>query len=99
MLLAEVLRKLCLRLQCANFSQTRFEGSTAQLLDGGFIHARLKIIADLLLGGTAGAARVGRLLQNAPKELLVLVGEFGVHAPARLVGRDGVVLHPTAADV
>src|SRR5438034_3634505 len=36
-------------------------------------------------------------VENPPEETLVLAGHLAVHAPARLVGRDGVVLHPSAA--
>src|SRR5271170_3461350 len=67
----------------------------AERVDGRCIHARSEVVTHLLLhGGAVLRLRVG--LQDSPEKLLVLVGEFGVNAPAGLVGRDWVVLLPAA---
>jgi hypothetical protein len=35
-------------------------------------------------------------LEKTPKELLILIRKLGVHIPAGLIGRNGILLHPAA---
>ncbi len=71
-------------------------GLDAGFVDGGGVHAGGEVVADLLLDGVAVFSG-GCVLQDAPEELLVVVGELGVDAPGGLIGGDGVVLLPAAA--
>ena len=71
-------------------------GGDAGLVDGGGVHAGGEVVTDLLLDGVAVLGG-GCVLEDAPEELLVLVGELAVDAPGGLVGGDGVVLLPAAA--
>src|SRR5580658_3272436 len=71
----------------------------AEAVDGGFIHASAKVIADFLLVGVAATGLPGELGENAPEELLVVPIELAVDAPTRLVSRDRIVLHPSTAGV
>src|SRR5204862_8116361 len=77
----------------------RLERRGPELLDARLVHARLEVIADLLLHGIAIRLRLAGFLQDAPEEARVLVAELSVHAPRRLVRRDWIVLDPSAADV
>ena len=69
----------------------------AGLLDCGFIHAGGEEIADLLLIGSARGAAFAGLLQQAPEEELIFVGQLAVNIPARLVGGNRIVFDPGAA--
>ena len=78
-------------------AETGAAGVDAGFVDGGGIHAGGEVVADLLLDG--GAVGGGCVLEDAPEEVLVVVGELAVDAPGGLVGGDGVVLLPAAAGV
>ena len=77
--------------------QRRLEGSDSKLLHRRFVHAGGEEVADLLLYRRPSGTALGRFLEDSPEELLVLVGQLAVDAPARLIGRNGVPLHPAAA--
>jgi hypothetical protein len=92
-------RQLALRTQGGDALQVRFQRLGAARLDGLFVHARTEVIADLLLAGAAAVLALRQVLEDAPQVATVFLRQLAVHRPARLVGRDRVVLHPAAAGV
>ncbi len=69
------------------------------LVDLRQIHAGSEVIPELAQLGIGGAGVARRLFEEPPEELLVLVVELAVDAPARLVGRDRVLRPPAVAGV
>ncbi len=75
------------------------DGLQAGGIDRRGIHRRFEEIADLLLD-RAGLVRARRRgFEDAPERLLVELLELVEAAPARLVGRHGIVLLPRAESV
>src|SRR5882762_2294465 len=77
--------------------EMRLQWPPARFLDRRFVHAGGEIIPDFLLRNAPAGGALRQAVENSPEETLVLARELAVHAPARFVGRNGVVLHPSAA--
>ena len=79
--------------------QLRLERRGALGVHPGLVHAGLVHVADLLHDRSA-LGIVGRcLLQYLTQDLAVVLGQLVEASPARLIGRNGVVLAPVAAGV
>src|SRR5205823_11032105 len=89
--------KIALRFHPEYAGQSRLQRPPARFLDSGFVHAGGEIIPDFLLHSASARCALRQAVENSPEKLLVLALELAVDAPARLVGRDGVVLHPSVA--
>jgi hypothetical protein len=87
------------RAECIDAVEVRLERRGALFFDCRFVHAGAEVVADFLLGGVAPFLLFSQLVEHAPQEALVVLRQLAVHRPARLVGRDRVVLHPAAAGV
>ncbi len=96
---AEVGGERRLRGEIPDLLEFRLQGCAARAIDGRGVHARAVVVADLRFGSGARGRRRARRLEQASEELVVLVGEFSVNAPSGLVRGNGIVLHPSAADV
>ena len=91
--------KLRLVLQIADAVKLRLERSDPLGVDGLFIHAGGVIIPDFLRDCVAIGRRPGRIFQNLVEDFAVALGQFLERAPSRLIGGDGVALHPAATGV
>ena len=67
--------------------------------DPGLVHARRVVVAHQAADRVTGVARRRGLLEQAPRELLVVVVELDVGAPHRVLGRDRVGREPPRVDV
>ena len=67
--------------------------------DPGLVHARGVVVAHQAADRVTGVARRRGLLEQAPRELLVVVVELDVGAPHRVLGRDRVGREPPRVDV
>jgi hypothetical protein len=76
----------------------RLDGPIALGVDRFPVHARLKVVAHLLLNRCA-VHSLGVLFQDAPQKLLVLIGELGVDIPRSLISRNRVQRLPPSADI
>ena len=79
-------REVLHRLNARDGIQRGLERSRAGLFHGGLVHAGAEEIADLLLVRGPAGSGLGGLLQHSPKELQILLRQFAVDAPTRLVG-------------
>ena len=75
------------------------ERCAADFFDGIDIHAGGEVVADLLLSRCALGSHLRRVLEDAPEVMLIVVVELAVHAPARLVRGNGIVLLPAPAGI
>ncbi len=91
--------QVLLGFDCRNLIQLWLQRRGAKLFHGRLIHARGKKVTNFLLRGRAPGGFLREIIQNTPKEALIVLGQFSVDAPTRLVGRNRVVLHPAAAGV
>src|SRR5258706_6347275 len=89
--------KIALRFHPEYPVEIRLQWPPARFLDRGFVRAGGEIVADFLLRKASAGSHLRQGVENSPEETLVLPGELAVYAPARLVGRDGVVPYPSAA--
>ena len=87
------------RLHGRDLIEIRLQRLGAEPVDGGLVHTGAEVVADLLLVRVAAGGLFGKLVENSPKELLIVLIKLAVDAPARLVGGDGIVLHPSTAGV
>src|SRR5205814_1223026 len=92
-------RETLLALQRGNLAQHRLQRPGAESLDLRVVHAGLEVVANPLLRRRSIRARLRCILEDAPEELSVLFAQLSVDAPRRLIGRNRIVLHPSAADV
>jgi hypothetical protein len=79
--------------------QRRLQGSGGGFFDRGFVHAGGEKVADFLLIGRTHGRGVSSLLEQAPKEELILVRQLAVHVPASLVRGNWIVLDPGSTGV
>src|SRR5450759_977131 len=68
-------------------------------LDGGLVHAARVEVAKLLLVGARGGLLFRELLQYPMHRLAISLRELGKRPPARVFGRNRVLLHPAAVGV
>src|SRR5579863_5578907 len=79
--------------------QRGFDGVDTVSIDALFVHARGVEVADLLIDGGAASRGLRGFLQDLALDPQVALVELVEAAPARLVGRDGVLRAPIAARV
>ena len=92
-------RQVAVRAQRGDLVEVRRQRRGAACLDGFLVHAGAEVVADLLLAGVAAVGAFGQVFEDAPQVAAVVQRQLAVDGPARLVGRDRVVLHPAAAGV
>ena len=86
------------RLECIDPRKLWLDWLVTVGIDGGLVHAGLKVVADLLLDRCA-VGSLGVLLQDAPEKLLILIRKLRVDVPCGLVGGNRVQLLPSTAGV
>ena len=77
--------------------ELRFERGGAESFNARLIHATGEEVSELLLHGSTGGLSLCEIVEDAPEELIVVIGQLAVDAPTGLIGGDGIVLHPAAA--
>src|SRR5713226_2541332 len=89
--------KMALRVHPEYPVEIKLQWPPARFLGRGFVHAGGEIVPDFLLRKASAGSDLRQAVENSPEETLIIVGELAVHAPARLVGRNGVVPDPSPA--
>ena len=90
---------LLLRLEAIDPVQLLVQGRESGPIDGCLIHAGGIVVANLPRRGRPVRRWNGRAFQDVAEHRPVLILQLGVHAPARLIRRNGIVLEPGAARV
>ena len=84
-------------MQTVDRVEIRLQPFDARRLHGFFVHAGSIVVTNLLHGGIPAGSGRSRFFENPPQSSCILILHFVPRDPARLVWRNGILLHPAAA--